>query len=175
MAPGETLQALDLSSKFAASLAGALSLRNPSKANTDCTTPHQTHPVSRHPAQTRSLASACPPLQSTPAQSLSVTPLPPPPSPSCSKARHTSSCPVSPACSLEPSHPVPPSLPERVAALAHGLLDFYGFSDFLVLLTAKLVLPSCVEAIREVARLVAVPPVGRLPALPCHQCLLGSR
>ena len=167
MAPGETLQALDLSSKFAASLAGALSLRNPSKANTGCTTPPQTHPVSRHPAQSRSLASACPPVQSPP--------LPPPPSPSCSKARHTSSCPVSPACSPEPSHPVPPSLPERVAALAHGLLDFYGFSDFLVLLTAKLVLPSCVEAIREVARLVAVPPVGRLPALPCHQCLLGSR
>ena len=69
------------------------------------------------------------------------------PSTSRLKARHTSSRPVSPACLPDPSHPVPPSLPGRVAALGHGLLDFYGFSDFPVLLNAELELPSCVEAI----------------------------
>lgn len=53
---------------------------------------------------------------------------------------------MSPASLPDPSHPVPPSLSGRVAALAHGLLDFYGFSDFLVLLNAELELPSCVEA-----------------------------
>ena len=69
MATGESLQAPDLSSKFAASLAGALSPRNHSKANTGCTTPPPSPSSPRHPArkpQPWSLASVPPPSPSSP-------------------------------------------------------------------------------------------------------------
>lgn len=84
MATGESLQAPDLSSKFAASLAGALSPRNHSKANTGCTTPPPSPSSPRHPAgkpQPWSLAPVCPLVLST-LPSLSLSPLP------CPHAQH---------------------------------------------------------------------------------------
>ena len=133
LAPGEPYSKVQACPRdLLSALLGELSPRRPSKANTGLYHPTPKPilppiPLPENPdvvtciSLSSGTANTCPrSLSITPSQLSSL-------STSCSNASHILSHPIPLARSPDPFHPIPPSPPGRVAALASGLLDFYGF------------------------------------------------